>query len=33
MNDPRLADMMDPKVMPFDAKRMIYGGFNVVVDL
>ena len=33
MADPRLADMMDPKTMPFDAKRMIYGGFEVVVDL
>jgi uncharacterized protein YbaA (DUF1428 family) len=32
MEDPRLADMMDPKGMPFDAKRMIYGGFKVVVD-
>jgi len=32
MKDPRLADMGDPKDMPFDAKRMIYGGFNVVVD-
>jgi uncharacterized protein YbaA (DUF1428 family) len=32
MKDPRLADMMDPKAMPFDSKRMIYGGFNVVVD-
>ena len=32
MKDPRLADMMDAKAMPFDAKRMIYGGFNVVVD-
>ena len=31
--DPRLADMMDPKAMPFDGKRMIYGGFNVVVDV
>ena len=31
--DPRLADMMDPKAMPFDAKRMIYGGFDVLVDL
>jgi uncharacterized protein YbaA (DUF1428 family) len=28
MKDPRLADMMDPKKMPFDAKRMIYGGFK-----
>jgi uncharacterized protein YbaA (DUF1428 family) len=33
MKDPRLADMMDAEVMPFDAKRMIYGGFKVVVDL
>jgi uncharacterized protein YbaA (DUF1428 family) len=32
MKDSRLADMMDPKAMPFDAQRMIYGGFNVVVD-
>jgi len=32
MKDPRLAPMMDPKKMPFDAKRMIYGGFKVVVD-
>jgi uncharacterized protein YbaA (DUF1428 family) len=31
MKDPRLADM-DPKDMPFDAKRMIYGGFKVAVD-
>jgi uncharacterized protein YbaA (DUF1428 family) len=33
MKDPRLAKMMDPKAMPFDAKRMIYGGFKSVVDL
>lgn len=33
MKDPRLADMMDPKKMPFDAKRMIYGGFKVNVDM
>ena len=33
MKDKRLADMMqDPKSMPFDAKRMIYGGFKVIVD-
>ncbi|MEX0842440.1 MAG: DUF1428 domain-containing protein [Xanthobacteraceae bacterium] len=31
MKDPRLAKMMDPKGMPFDAKRMIYGGFKVLV--
>jgi uncharacterized protein YbaA (DUF1428 family) len=33
MNDPRLADMMDPKKMPFDLKRMIFGGFKVSVDI
>ena len=32
MKDPRLADSMDEKAMPFDAKRMIYGGFSVLVD-
>ena len=32
MKDPRLNDMMDPKAMPFDAKRMIYGGFKVLVQ-
>jgi uncharacterized protein YbaA (DUF1428 family) len=33
MKDKRLASMMDAKQMPFDAKRMIFGGFKVVVDL
>jgi uncharacterized protein YbaA (DUF1428 family) len=33
MKDPRLADMMDAKTMPFDGQRMVYGGFNVIVDL
>ncbi|HUU24617.1 MAG TPA: DUF1428 domain-containing protein [Methyloceanibacter sp.] len=33
MKDPRLASMMAGKDMPFDGKRMIYGGFKVVVDL
>jgi uncharacterized protein YbaA (DUF1428 family) len=33
MADKRLADMMDPKSMPFDAKRMIWGGFKTLVDL
>ena len=32
MKDKRLAKMMDPKGMPFDGKRMIYGGFKIVVD-
>jgi uncharacterized protein YbaA (DUF1428 family) len=33
MKDKRLAGMMVPTGMPFDAKRMIYGGFKVLVDL
>jgi uncharacterized protein YbaA (DUF1428 family) len=33
MSDPRLANMMDPKAMPFDAKRMIFGGFKGIVEL
>ena len=32
MKDPRVANM-DPKSMPFDAKRMIWGGFAVIVDV
>jgi uncharacterized protein YbaA (DUF1428 family) len=32
MKDPRIADMMAPKAMPFDGKRMIYGGFEVFVS-
>ena len=32
MKDPRLANMMDAKSMPFDVKRMAYGGFKVLVD-
>jgi uncharacterized protein YbaA (DUF1428 family) len=31
MQDPRLAASMDPKSMPFDGKRMIYGGFKTIV--
>src|SRR5262245_38376835 len=33
MKDPRLGQMMDPKAMPFDGKRMIYGGFTVLLDV
>ena len=33
MKDPRMADMMDPKNMPFDGKRMFWGGFKVMVEL
>src|SRR5882672_1232768 len=32
MKDPRLAKMMDPKKMPFDGKRLIFGGFKVLLD-
>jgi uncharacterized protein YbaA (DUF1428 family) len=31
MKDPRLADMMEPKNLPFDGKRMFWGGFKVIV--
>ena len=33
MKDPRLECTMDPKIMPFDCKRMVYGGFKVLVDV
>ena len=33
MKDPRLAKMMDLKAMPFDGKRLIYGGFKTFIDL
>jgi uncharacterized protein YbaA (DUF1428 family) len=32
MKDPRIADMMNPKAMPFDGKRLVFGGFRMVVD-
>jgi uncharacterized protein YbaA (DUF1428 family) len=32
MKDPRLAKMMNTKDMPFDGKRMIFGGFKVIVE-
>jgi uncharacterized protein YbaA (DUF1428 family) len=32
MKDKRLGSMMDFKKLPFDAKRMIFGGFKVVVS-
>jgi uncharacterized protein YbaA (DUF1428 family) len=31
MKDPRLAEFMDPKAMPFDGKRMFWGGFKTLV--
>ena len=33
MADPRLAPMMVDGAMPFDARRMAFGGFKAVVDL
>ena len=33
MADPRLEEMMNPKAMPFDVKRMIYGGFKEIVSM
>jgi uncharacterized protein YbaA (DUF1428 family) len=32
MKDPRLAKMMGSKAMPFDVKRMMYGGFKTIVE-
>ena len=32
MKDPRLAEMMDPKALPFDGKRMFWGGFRTLVE-
>ncbi|HEU4684626.1 MAG TPA: DUF1428 domain-containing protein [Nitrospira sp.] len=33
MKDPRLQNICDPNTMPFDVKRMVYGGFRVLVDV
>jgi uncharacterized protein YbaA (DUF1428 family) len=32
MEDPRLAALMDPKNLPFDGKRMFFGGFKPIVE-
>ena len=32
MKDTRLTAMMDASSMPFDCKRMLYGGFTVIVE-
>ena len=32
MEDPRIT-AMDPKSMPFDSKRMVYGGFKILVEV
>ena len=33
MKDPRLADTMDPKKLPFDGMRMVWGGFKPILEL
>ena len=33
MTDPRLASMMPPNAVPFDMKRMFFGGFKTLVRL
>ena len=33
MKDKRLADMMDPNNLPFDGKRMFWGGFKTIVEM
>ena len=32
MKDPRIHALCDPKNMPFDCARMIYGGFKTIVE-
>lgn len=32
MKDPRIRDLCDPKDMPFDCHRMLYGGFKTIVE-
>ena len=31
MKDPRMADMIDASKLPFDGKRLIFGGFNTIL--
>ena len=33
MKDKRLAAMMNPKNLPFDGKRMFWGGFKTMVEM
>ena len=33
MKDPRIAKMCNTKDMPFDCKRMLYGGFKAIVEV
>jgi len=32
MKDPRMADAMNPAKVPFDGKRMFFGGFETLVE-
>lgn len=33
MKDPRMEELMKPENMPFSGKRMIFGGFEMMVDM
>ena len=33
MKDPRLADMVHGKNLPFDGKRLIFGGFKLLLEV
>ncbi|GGA15362.1 DUF1428 domain-containing protein [Dyella caseinilytica] len=33
MNDPRMKPMFDAKALPFDGKRLIFGGFKTMLSL
>ncbi len=33
MSDPRITKMCDPNNMPFDGKRMFWGGFKSIVEI
>ena len=33
MSDPRMKKIMESGPMPFDAKRMVYGGFKSLIDM
>jgi uncharacterized protein YbaA (DUF1428 family) len=33
MEDPQLKESMDPSKMPFDGKRMFWGGFQTILGL
>ena len=33
MEDPQLKEVMDPSKMPFDGKRMFWGGFETITEL